>query len=121
LFAVLAVALAAIGLYGVLAYAVTRRVPELGLRAALGATPGDVIRLVLGEGLRLTIAGIAIGCLAGAAGGRAMSHLLFGVGSLDASSFGSAAGLLLAAGLAASLVPAWRASRLDAMVALRAE
>src|SRR5262249_2066835 len=90
-FAPPAVVLAAVGLYGVLSYAVTRRAPELGVRSALGAAPADLIRLVLGEALRLTLAGLAVGAAAGVAAGRAMGSLLFGIGAFDAAALASAA------------------------------
>jgi putative ABC transport system permease protein len=120
-FAALALALAVIGLYGVLSHAVAQRTSELGVRLALGATPGHLLRLVLGDGLRLTIVGFVIGALVGAAGARAMSHLLFGVQDFDPATFAGAAALLVGVALIASFVPARRASRVDPMVALRSE
>jgi len=120
-FAVLALALAVTGLYGVLSYAVHQRTAELGVRFALGATPGEVVRLVLGEGLRLTAIGVVAGALLGAAAARAMSSLLFGIRSFDLASFTVAAAVLMAVALLASYIPARRASRVDPMVALRNE
>ena len=120
-FAVLAVALALIGLYSVLSYAVARRTSELGVRFALGATRRQVVRLVVGDGLRLTAVGIGAGALLGAAAARAMSRLLFGVAVFDLPTFAITAVLLLLAALMASLVPALRASRVDPMAALRSE
>jgi putative ABC transport system permease protein len=117
----LALAMAVVGLYGVLSHAITQRTSELGLRFALGATPGQVLRLVLRDGMRLTVAGLAIGGLLAVAAARAMSHLLFGVGTLDWAAFAIAAALMLAIALIASYVPARRASRVDPMVALRNE
>jgi putative ABC transport system permease protein len=120
-FAVLALALAASGLYGVLSYMVTQRRSELGVRFALGATQGQVLRLVLGSGLRLTALGIVLGASLGAAAARAMSQLLVGIGAFDPATFGGAAALLLVIALIASFGPAWRASRVGPMVALRSE
>jgi len=110
-----------IGLYGVLSYAVTQRTSELGVRFALGATPGRVVRMVLGDGLRLVAAGAAVGLAAGAVAARLMSGLLFGIRAFDPAAFAGAAALLLAVAALASLVPARRASRLDPMSALRSE
>jgi putative ABC transport system permease protein len=120
-FALLALALAVVGLYGVLSYAIAQRTSELGLRFALGATPSQVLRLVLGDGLRLTLMGLGIGGLLAIAASRAMSRLLFGIGTFDPATFAIAAGMLLGIALIATYVPARRASRVDPMVALRHE
>jgi len=120
-FAGLALVLAVIGLYAVLSYAVAQRMPELGLRLALGATPTSLISLVVGQGLRLAAAGVILGTLTGCAAATAMSKLLFGVKPLDPMTFGAAGTLLLCVALAASYVPARRASRVDPLVALRYE
>jgi putative ABC transport system permease protein len=120
-FAALALALAVIGLYGVLSYAVAQRTSELGVRLALGATPGRVLRLVIGSGLRLTAAGVVIGLLVGAAAARGMSGLLYGIQTFDLAAFTLAVVTLLSVALVASYVPARRASRVDPMVALRNE
>lgn len=120
-FAVLALVLAVIGLYGVLTYAIAQRTSELGVRFALGATPGQVVRLVLRDGLRLTSAGLVIGAIVGIVVARAMSHLLFGVGQFDMATFATAGATLLMAALIASYLPARRASRVDPVVALRHE
>jgi ABC-type antimicrobial peptide transport system permease subunit len=93
----------------------------LGVRFALGATPGGVVRLVLGDGLRLTTTGVVIGALLGAAAARAMSRLLFGIQSFDPAAFGIAVAILIVVALIASYIPARRASRVDPMVALRNE
>jgi predicted permease len=120
-FAALALALAVIGLYGVLSHAVAQRTPELGVRLALGATPAQVLGLVVGDGLRLTAAGIVVGGVAGAAGARAMSGFLFGIGAFDPVTFAGAVGLLLFVALLASVVPARRAAHVDPMLVLRSE
>jgi len=120
-FAGLALALAVIGLYGVLSYAVAQRTSELGVRFALGATPGEVLRLVIGSGLRLTTAGVVIGVVVGAAAARTMSGLLFGIETFDLAAFTIAVVTLLLVALIASYVPARRASRVDPVVALRSE
>jgi len=120
-FAGLALALAVIGLYAVLAYAVAQRTPELGVRLALGAPPARLVLQVLGQGLRLSAGGVLLGAIAAGAAATAMSSLLFGIGALDPVAFLSAAALLLLVALAASYVPARRAARVDPMVALRHE
>ena len=120
-FAGVALFLAVVGLYGVLSYAVTQRTSELGVRFALGATPGRVIQMVLGDGLRLVVAGLVLGAAMGGLAARLMSGLLFGIRVLDVKTFAGAALLLLLVALLASFVPARRASRLDPMNALRSE
>jgi putative ABC transport system permease protein len=120
-FATLALGLSVLGLYGVLSHAVAQRAPELGVRLALGATPARVLGLVLGEGIRLTMAGIVVGAFLGAAVARAMSRLLFGIGAFDPVTFAGAVGLLLLVALLASFVPARRAAQVDPMVVLRSE
>jgi putative ABC transport system permease protein len=120
-FAALALGLAVLGIYGVLSHSVAQRAPELGIRLALGATPARVLRLVVGDGLRLALVGIAAGGLLGAVVARAMSRLLFGIGVFDPVTFAGASGLLLMVALLASVVPARRAARVDPLVVLRAE
>jgi putative ABC transport system permease protein len=120
-FAVVGLLLAAIGIYGVMAYAVAERTHELGLRVALGATSRDVMRLVLVEALALAAAGLAIGLLAAFAATRLITTLLFGVAPTDPATFGSIAAVLVGTALVASYVPARRATRVDPMVALRCE
>jgi predicted permease len=120
-FAVLALLLAAIGIYAVLAYSVTRRTHELGVRMALGARRGDVFRLVLGQGLRVTAAGIVFG-VAGALGlTRFLQTLLYEVRPTDPPTFAAVLLLLVSVSVAASYLPARRAMRVDPMVALRYE
>jgi putative ABC transport system permease protein len=120
-FALIAVLLAALGLYGLLAYAVTRRTKEIGVRMALGAQRGDVRRLVLGEGLRLTTAGIAIGLAASTAAGHLIEALLFGVSGFDALSYAAGPMVLALIATIACLIPAHRATCVDPAAALRAE
>jgi putative ABC transport system permease protein len=111
--------LAAIGIYGVTSYAVSRRTREIGIRMALGADGRQVLRLVVRQGIVLTAIGIAIGLAAGAAGAPVLRSLLFGVSALDPMAFGGAALLFAAVAVAASYVPARRAMRVDPMIALR--
>jgi putative ABC transport system permease protein len=118
-FALLAVSLAAIGLYGVMAYAVAQRVAEIGIRRALGARPTDILRLIAGQGLGLSLAGILLGWGGALALTRFLRTLLFGVGAADPGTFAEIALLLLLVALAASYLPARRATRIDPMTALR--
>lgn len=120
-FAGLALLLASIGVYGLLSYSVAARTAEFGTRMALGATSGDVSRLVLQQGLGLIATGLVAGLVGSMLMSRWLGSLLFGVKPDDAASFAAAAGVLLAVGLAASLLPAWRATRVDPMTALRWE
>lgn len=120
-FAAAAVLLAALGLYGVIAYGVARRRAEIGVRMAFGATPGEVRRHVVGGGLRLACSGIAVGLVAALATSRLLSGLLYGVTPADPLVHAGSAGFLLAVAAAASLIPAFRASRTDPVVALRSE
>lgn len=120
LFAVLALVLAAIGLYGVTAYSVAQRTRELGIRVTLGARRGELLRLVLAQGARLAIGGLVAGTLASLALTQLMSTLLFGVSPRDPITFAGVALLLLVVSLAASFGPAHRAASVDPVVALRA-
>ena len=120
-FAVLALALAAIGLYGVIAYSVVQRTHEIGVRMALGAARADVMRLVLGEGFVIAAAGVAIGLAGSAMLTRLMASQLVGITPRDPLTFAGGGLLLLGVALFASYVPAWRASRVDPVVALRAD
>jgi len=120
-FALVALALAAVGVYGVMSYTVGERIPEVGVRLAIGASPADIVRLILGEGLALGAAGIAIGLVLTAAGAGALGTLLYEVPPRDPVSLAAVAALLLLATLAAAWLPARRAARTDPLKALRAE
>ena len=119
-FAVLAVVLAALGVYGVTAYDVSRRTYEVGVRMALGARAGNVLRLIVAQGLAPVLAGLAIGLIAARALTRVLSSLLYGVDATDPMTFASVALLLGAVALLAVYVPARRAARVDPILALRA-
>ena len=121
LFAVLALLLGAVGIYGLMAHSVEQRVSEIGIRLALGATPATVLRAVLREGLTLAAVGLGTGLAAAFAGGRLMASLLFDVKPADPLTFAATPVLLVAVALVACLVPALRATRVDPMTALRAE
>jgi putative ABC transport system permease protein len=120
-FAAAAVLLAVIGLYGVLAYLVAQRTREMGVRVALGAQPGDVLRLTLGRGIRLTLLGLGLGLLGALLLTRVMASLLYGVTATDPATFAAVAALLAVVALLASYLPARRAARVDPVVALRSE
>jgi putative ABC transport system permease protein len=120
-FAGAAVALAALGLFGLVAYVAAQRWRELAIRIALGAQPADIGRLVLGQGFRLGLLGTLLGLAGAAAGGRLVSGMLFEVGPADPAVLSGVAALLLAITLTASWLPARRAARIDPMAALRAE
>jgi predicted permease len=113
--------LSVLGLYGVLSYAVSSRVREIGLRMAIGASPAAVRRMTVAQGLRPVAAGIAAGGALGFAAGRVAESKLYGIAPFDLPSYAAAAGLVLLVSLLTSLLPAWRASRTDPMAALRQE
>ena len=121
LFALAALLLAGIGVYGVIAYSVVQRTREIGIRMALGARPADVRRMLLVEGVRLAVLGVALGIAGALLLTRAMSALLYGVGPRDPLTFASVPAVLGIVALAACFFPARRASRVDPMTALRSE
>lgn len=120
-FAVVAILLSAVGIYGLLAYTVSQRSQEIGVRLALGADPARVGRMIVADGMRLALVGIAPGVLGAYAAARGMSALLFGVAPSDPATFATAVGVALLTVFAATLVPAWRAMRVTPMSVLRAE
>lgn len=121
LFALLALLLSTIGIYGVMSYSVNQRTHEMGIRITLGAQPADVFRLVTGQGLRLALLGVAIGCVASLALTRVLRSFLFDVSVLDPTTYISVAAVLIGVGFLASYLPARRATRVDPLIALRYE
>jgi putative ABC transport system permease protein len=119
LFGGLGLLVAAVGIYGVMAYLVAQRTNEIGIRMALGADRSAVLRLVVGQGLRLAFLGIAVGIAGGLFVTRTMSSLLFGISPTDPLTYILVSAVLAAAALLATWIPAWRASRIDPVIALR--
>ena len=118
-FAAAALLMAAIGIYGLIQYAVSTRTKEIAIRMAVGADTGNIFRMVVGEGLALSGAGVALGLLGGVWVGHAVGSLLFGVGALDPATFAAGSALLLSVAVAACYLPARRAMRVEPIVALR--
>jgi len=121
IFGLLALSLAAVGLYGVMAYKVSQRTRELGIRISIGARRGDVLKLILGQGLTLAVIGMIGGLITALAVTRLSAHLLYGVSASDPMTFTGVALLLLGVALLASYFPARRATKVDPMIALRIE
>jgi ABC-type antimicrobial peptide transport system permease subunit len=120
-FALVALALAAVGVYGVIAYSVARRTRELGIRAALGAAPGDLVRDVVLGGVQLTAIGIAAGCVGAMLAGRLLTSMLYGLTPRDPATLAGAVAVLALVAIVACWLPARRASRIDPVAALRME
>jgi predicted permease len=120
-FSALALVLAIIGVYGVISYGVNQQMPEFGVRLALGATPSALVKLVIRRGALMVVAGVVLGLAGAVAASGAFRALLYGVTPLDTLTYASAAALLLIMGLAACVLPAWRAASADALSALRAQ
>jgi ABC-type antimicrobial peptide transport system permease subunit len=120
-FGLLALLLAAIGTYGVMSYSVSQRTQEIGIRMALGAQRGDVMKLILGGGMAMVLGGVVVGLFLSFLLAEKVSELLYGIGAFDLPSFAATAALLFLIALVACWLPARRAMRVDPMIALRYE
>jgi putative ABC transport system permease protein len=120
-FAVVALVLAAVGIYGVISYAVSRRTHEIGVRVALGASPSTVVRLVIAQGMRVVAVGVAVGLAGSLVASRLMTRLVYGVSVTDPLTYTGVAALLAVVALVASYIPARRATRIDPLVAMRTD
>jgi putative ABC transport system permease protein len=120
-FAVVGLALGAVGVFGVVAFAVSQRTHEIGVRIALGARDAYIARMIVWSGARYALVGLAVGLGAALALSRVMRGLVFGVGATDPLTYAALAAVLLGVVILASLIPAWRATRVDAMAMLRSE
>jgi len=121
LFAVIALILASVGIYGVTSYSISQRTAEMGVRMAVGANPSDVLKLVMMSGAKLTLSGVVAGLLGAAALSRIMASQLYAVGATDPLTFAGVALVLALVALAATYVPARRAARIDPIMAIQGE
>jgi ABC-type antimicrobial peptide transport system permease subunit len=121
IFGLLALIVAAVGVFSTLSHEIGQRRHELGVRVALGATVGDILKLVLGEGVRVVVIGAVVGALLAVAAGRLVASLLYGVEPRDPLALATVAGVLVLVAVMAAVIPAWRASRTDPLEAFRAD
>jgi ABC-type antimicrobial peptide transport system permease subunit len=121
IFSALALIMACVGIYGVISYLAGQRTHEIGIRMALGASRWTVLRMVLGDGAKMALLGVAIGVVAGFAFTRLMGSMLFGISAHDPVTFVAVALALIVVAILASYIPAWRAAKVDPMIALRYE